>query len=55
MSCCSDDEEENPASPVFEYPPQSYLAERIITILLDPNIDTRKICRQRSLEVLRML
>ena len=30
--------------PVYETPPSSYLAEQILQILLDPNIDPWKAC-----------
>ena len=30
--------------PIYETPPSSYLAEQVLRILLDPNIDPRKVC-----------
>ena len=37
--------------PVYERPPQKYTAERIVKILLDPNIDRNKICKRRPILV----
>ena len=37
--------------PVYEMPPEKYSAERIIHILLDPNIDKSKVCTQRPLNI----
>ena len=37
--------------PVYETPPEKYTAERIIHILLDPNIEQSKICEQRPLNI----
>ena len=37
--------------PVYEVPPEKYSAERVIKILLDPNIDKKKICNQRPLDI----
>ena len=37
--------------PVYETPPEKYSAERIIHILLDPNIDQSKVCTQRPLNI----
>ena len=36
---------------VSQVPPEKYSAERIIQILLDPNIDKSKVCTQRPLNV----
>ena len=37
--------------PVYEVPPEKYSAEQIIKILLDPNFDDKKICKQRPVNV----
>ena len=37
--------------PVYEIPPEKYSAERIIHILLDPNIDKSRVCTQRPLNI----
>jgi hypothetical protein len=36
--------------PIFDYPPDKYSSHQIMKTLLDPNIDTAKIAKQRSLE-----
>ena len=36
-------------TPVYERPPEKYSATEIIRKLLNPNIDTTLICRQRLL------
>jgi hypothetical protein len=44
-------EDEDPEYPVFEFPPPKYGAEHILKILLNPNIDKKKICVQKPLNV----
>ena len=39
--------------PVYETPPNTYLAEQILRILLDPNIDPQKICQGIPTDVTR--
>ena len=41
----------NHLQPVYETPPSSYSAEQIIRILLNPNIDSLKICQERPTSV----
>ena len=36
--------------PIFEKPPEKYSAHRIMQILLDPNIDPRRIAKKRPLQ-----
>ena len=36
--------------PIYEYPPDKYSAYQMMQILLDPNIDTKRIAKQRPLE-----
>ena len=36
--------------PIFKYPPDKYSSHQIMRILLDPNIETAKIAKQRPLE-----
>ena len=37
--------------PVFEDPPMKYSAEHIIKILLDPDINRAKVCKERPLSI----
>ncbi len=39
------------SDPVYETPPSSYSAERILRILLDPTIDQEKVCKQKPTTV----
>lgn len=49
--CCDLCREVCDGQPVYETPPEKYSAERIIHILLDPNIDQSKVCTQRPLNI----
>ena len=46
---CSDDTDQ----PVYEVPPPKYSADYILKILLDPDIDKRKICTSKPTNVTR--
>ena len=41
----------DPMQPVFETPPTAYTSEKILRILLDPNINPDKICQERPTNV----
>ena len=41
----------NDEYPVYETPPDKYPAERVIKILLDPNINKSKICHQQPTKI----
>ena len=36
---------------MFEIPPPTYTAERILRTLLNPNIDSKKVCQERPTQV----
>ena len=38
--------------PVYEIPPVKYAAETVIRILLNPNLEDLKICKQRPLHII---
>ena len=44
-------EPENPLQPIFESPRPVYSAEDILYILLDPKIDSSRICKQRPTNI----
>ena len=37
--------------PIYETTPSSYLSEQVLRILLDPNIDPRKVCHGIPIDV----
>ena len=41
------------SQPVYEIPPPKYSAERVLEILLDPNIPENKICKEKPNGVTR--
>lgn len=43
---CSDDEQ-----PIYECPPPKYSAERVLEILLDPAIDTSRVCTSKPIAI----
>ena len=43
--------DENSSLPIFEYPPQKYSAERILRILLDPDVDPNSVCSERPVNI----
>ena len=47
----SDDEDEDSAQPVYEYPPKKYIAEQVIRILLQA--DASRVCRVKPTSISR--
>ena len=52
---CSDDTDQpdDEDQPVYEFPPPKYSADYILKVLLDPDIDKRKICTSKPTNVTR--
>ena len=48
---CSENSKDLNSQPVYETPPPKYGAERILKILLDPQIDQTKICLQKPFNI----
>ena len=44
-------DDSSPATPVYEIPPPKYSADSILKILLDPEIDQDKICKEKPFNV----
>ena len=53
IPCCCDADDELDTEPVYKTPTPKYTAERILRILLDPNIPPSKICTTRPTNVVR--
>ncbi len=51
LNPCRDCIDGNHLQPIFEYPRTKYSAERVLKILLDPNISPSKVCQERPVNI----